>query len=103
MLVERIRAAVSIAGVQPANPPNWMVRMFGGPGSATGILITEHNALTVTDVYKCVRVLSETVAMLPWKMFKRMGDEGTREAQEHPLYWIMRSEPNDHMTSFVYR
>jgi HK97 family phage portal protein len=102
MLIERIRAAVSIAGVQPSNPPSWMVRMFGGRGSSSGIPITEYNALTVSDVYKCVRVLGETVAMLPWKMFKHV-NEGTREATEHPLYPIMRAEPNDHMTSFDYR
>lgn len=102
MLIERIRAAASIAGVQPSNPPSWMVRIFGGLGSSSGIQITEHNALTVSDAYKCVRVLSETGAMLPWKMFKHVS-EGTREATEHSLYPIMKAEPNDHMTSFDYR
>src|ERR1043166_969796 len=102
MLIERIRAAASIAGVQPSNPPSWMVRMFGGRGSSTGIPITEHNALTVTDVFKCVRVLGETVAMLPWKMFKHVS-EGTREAPEHSCYYLMHAKANDHMTSFDYR
>ena len=102
MLIERIRAAVSIAGVHPSNPPNWLVRMFGGPGRSSGIQITEHNALTVTDVFKCVRVLAETGAMLPWKMLKHIA-EGTRDAPEHSCYQLMYAEPNDHMTSFVYR
>ncbi|HEY2361192.1 MAG TPA: phage portal protein [Candidatus Angelobacter sp.] len=102
MLIERVRAAVSIAGVSPSNAPSWMVRMFGGGRSSTGIQITEHNALTVSDVYKGVRVLGETVAMLPWKMFKRI-EQGTREAPEHSCYPVMSAEPNDHMTSFDYR
>jgi HK97 family phage portal protein len=101
-LVQRILNAVSVAGVNPSNPSNWLVRMFGGAGSSSGIVITESNALTVSDVYKCVRVLSEAVAMLPWNLYRRL-PVGREIAESHPLYPVLHAEPNDHMTSFVYR
>lgn len=96
-------AAVNVAGVQPSNPPDWMVRMFGGHGSSAGVQITESNAMTVADVYKCVTVIRETVAMLPWKMYKRVDPRGKEEATNHPLYRILHDEPNDMMTSFTYK
>jgi HK97 family phage portal protein len=102
-LVNRFMAAISVAGVQPSNPPDWMVRMFGGTGSSSGVQITESNAMTVADVYKCVTVIRETIAMLPWKMYKRMDPRGKVEAPNHPLYFILHDEPNDMMTSFTYK
>jgi HK97 family phage portal protein len=102
-LVQRFMAAVNVAGVQPSNPPDWMVRMFGGYGSSTGVQITESNAMTVADVYKCVTVIRETVAMLPWELRQSQDPRGSIAARKHPLYTILHDEPNDMMTSFTYK
>jgi HK97 family phage portal protein len=96
-------AAVSVAGVQPSNPPDWMLRMFGGFGSSSGVVINEANAMTVADVYKCVTVIRETVAMLPWELRLSQDPRGSIAAKRHPLYFVLHDEPNDIMTSFSYR
>jgi HK97 family phage portal protein len=101
--VDRFMAAVSVAGVQPSNPPDWMLRMFGGPGSSAGVSITEHNALTVADVYKCVTVIREAGAMMPWELRQRIDPRGSKAARQHTLYPILHDQPNDMMTSFSYR
>lgn len=102
-LVQRFMAAVSVAGVQPSDPPDWMVRMFNGFGSSAGVTITESNALTVADVYKCVTVIRETVAMLPWELRRNLDPRGSQAARGHNLYSILHDEPNDMMTSFTFK
>lgn len=102
-LVNRFMAAVSVAGVQPSNPPEWLSRMFGGVGSSTGVQITESNASTVADVYKCVTVIRETCAMLPWEMRQSQDPRGSIAAKKHSLYPLLHDEPNDMMTSFTYK
>jgi HK97 family phage portal protein len=59
--------------------------------------------MQVTAVYACVRVLSEAVASLPLHLY-RYNDEGSKvKAIEHPLYFLLHDEPNNEMTSFVFR
>ena len=40
--------------------------------------------------------------MLPWKVYQTQ-TRGRKEAKNHPLYFLLHDEPNDHMTSFTYR
>lgn len=83
------------------SPSQWLADYFGGQTSASGVQINEGNALQVSDVYKCVRVLSESVAMLPLKVYERLEPRGKKLAVDHPLYSILHDEPNDNMTAFV--
>lgn len=84
-----------------ASPSGWLTSMFGGGTTASGVSISESNALQVADVYKCVRVLSEAVAMLPWKVYQRI-DRGKSIATEHSIFRVLHDEPNDYMTAFVF-
>jgi HK97 family phage portal protein len=47
-------------------------------------------------------VLSEAVAMLPWKVYQRV-DRGKNLAIDHAVFSVLHDEPNDYMTSFVFR
>lgn len=64
----------------------------------TGRGVSSNKAMQLTTVFGCVRVLSESVGMLPCKLFSQ--NEGGREpATEHPLYKLLTVAPNDYMTS----
>lgn len=102
-LFSRINAATVIEGDSPASPTGWLARLMNAATTHAGVQISESNALTVADVYKCVRVISETGAMLPLKLYKRTSDGGRKEAVDHPLYALLHDEPNEHMTSFTWR
>jgi HK97 family phage portal protein len=54
-------------------------------------------------VYQCVRVLSNTFAQLPLKLYRRRPGGGKDEATDHPLYRTLHLAPNPEMTSFVWR
>lgn len=73
---------------------------FGSTPS--GKTVNERTALQTTAVYACVRILSETIASLPLHTY-RYTDKGKDKALDHPLYYLLHSEPNKEMTSFVFR
>lgn len=72
------------------------------PTSISGQKVTLSTALQVSAVYACVRVLSEGVSQVPFKVFR---DEGRNKsaAKDHPLYDLLHRKPNGYMTSFSLR
>ena len=70
--------------------------------SSSGKSVNEKTALQTTAVYACVRILAETIALLPLHTY-RTSPNGKEKAATHPLYYLLHSEPNPEMTSFVFR
>jgi len=79
------------------SPPSFF---FGT--SSSGKAVNEKIALQTTAVYACVRILAETIASLPFHTY-RYTLNGKEKAIEHPIYYLLHSEPNPEMTSFVFR
>lgn len=75
--------------------------IFGGRQSRSGTTVTWSTALEVTTVLGCAKVISEDVAQVPWKLFRK--DGGRAEATDHPLHEILYLRPNDWQTSFEFR
>ena len=75
---------------------------FSFGGSSAGKSVTPRNAIQVSVVYACVRVIAETIASLPFAVYEET-DKGSVRAMDHPLYRIIHDEPNSEMTSFVWR
>lgn len=65
--------------------------------------VTEQSAMQMTAVYACVRVLAESVSGLPLHIYEYRSDGGKQKAIEHPLYTLLHDEPNEEMSSFVFR
>ncbi|MBD3948452.1 phage portal protein [Tuanshanicoccus lijuaniae] len=70
--------------------------------SSSGKRVNERTAMTMSAVYSCVRILSETLASLPLHVYERT-DVGSKKATYHSLYNILHNEPNAEMTSFIFR
>lgn len=76
--------------------------LFGGRTSKSGVAITWERALEVSVVWACVRVLSEGVAQVPFKIY--LETDGRRTpATDHPLYRLISRAPNPHQSSFEFR
>lgn len=59
-------------------------------------------AMKLAAVYRCVNVISESVAQLPLDVF-RVDDEGYKAAfRRHPAYILLREYPNPDMTRFIF-
>lgn len=87
---------------KPKNKLGSGLSFLFGPTSA-GKVVTEQTAMTQTAVYACVRILAESIASLPLHLYRRTEDGGKTKEISHRLYSILHDEPNDEMTSFVFR
>jgi HK97 family phage portal protein len=89
-------------------PKNYNEWHYVGPFSflfgntAAGKLVNEGTALQATAVYSCVRILAESLAGLPVHIY-RYTDGGRERVTDHPLSFLLHSQPNPDMTSFVFR
>jgi HK97 family phage portal protein len=70
--------------------------------TAAGITVTEANALNSSGVFACVNVLSQDVAKLPCKPYRRT-DKGKEVARDHSSYRLLHHRPNNYTTSFNFR
>ena len=86
----------------PKNRLNGSSYSFFMGGSSSGNRVTERSAMRMTAVYSCVRILSETLASLPLHVYE-VTDTSTKKATEHMLYTLLHDEPNNEMTSFIFR
>jgi len=75
--------------------------LFGG--TSAGKAVNETTAMQTSAVYACVRILAEAVASLPLHIYERSTDGGKTITAEHSLYRLLHDEPNEEMTSFVFR
>ena len=97
-ILSAFRSSPNNPSTSLANPASWM---FDGSASKTGIAITEDSAMRLSAVFGAVRVISETIASLPW-MVKQDFEGSTRNAAAHPINQLIHS-PNGMMTDFNFR
>jgi HK97 family phage portal protein len=70
--------------------------------TVAGVTITPDNAVTVAAVWACLRYLSQTVAVSPWRVMKE-GDRGGVTAKTHAVDWLISKRPNPEWSSFQFR
>lgn len=71
------------------------------PQGQAGVLVTEDTAPTFTAFWACVRVISQTVAALPWGVYEKTA-AGRREI-DGTVSWLLNNQPNPEMTAFSFR
>lgn len=80
-----------------ADMASWLIN---GGGSTTAENITAEGSLRIIAVYACVKVISETIAMLPLNIFKTSDKSRVTDIR---LSRLLHDEPNPHMTSSTFR
>lgn len=69
-------------------------------GLASGQTITEQTALTLSTVWACTSLVSETIGTLPLHIYKKTAN-GRERADDYQLSYILRNKPNTKSTSSV--
>jgi len=69
--------------------------------SATGESVTATNAMQISAVFACVRLIASTMATVPLLLYRRLEDGSSRKerAPEHPLYRVLHDAPNREMSA----
>lgn len=74
-----------------------------GSLTASGVKVDEFIAMQMSAVHACVKILSETIASLPLRLYRKDFEVRFVKAIEHPLYECLHSAVNEEMTSFQFR
>ena len=66
------------------------------------ILSSRKKPMLLSTVYRCVDLISDSVAVLPLKTYQ-IDEEGfKKEFKQHPAYMLLNMEPNEDMTRYVF-
>lgn len=74
---------------------------IAGSSSVAGVNVTASTAMQVSAVWACVRLISETIATLPFGIFER-APSGKRPAPHHPLHFMIHDQPNTDSSASVF-
>lgn len=77
--------------------------LIGSRRSSAGVTVTPDSALALTVFQNCVTLLAESVAQLPLELYRRLGEGKREQAAHHPLYDVLRYQPNSWQTPYEYR
>ena len=75
-----------------------LARMFSAEYVTGGKPVTALRAMQLSTVFTCVRVLSESMGMLPCRLYKKTG-KLKLPAEDHKLHDLLYVAPNDYMTA----
>lgn len=70
--------------------------------STSGIYVSPETAMKYSAVYSCVTILAESIAQLPCELYRRTKNGGREKATDHPLYNVIRHQPNKKDTAFEF-
>jgi len=68
-----------------------------------GVHVDEQSALQYSAVFACVRIISETVASLPWRLMRRRADGGADVDDRSGLHWLLFQAPNKETSAWDFK
>ena len=76
--------------------------LFNGVATAAGVQVNEDNAMSLSAVWACVRILSESVASLPLSVYTHK--KGAKvKLDDHPVTRLLQKAPNKETTPYAFR
>lgn len=72
---------------------------YFGASNNTGQVVTTNSALSVAAAWACIRLLSESVGIMPLGVYRKSADGGREALDKHPAYALIHNKPNEDMTA----
>ena len=87
------------------DPDQWLVDwVHGGPETVSGLRVTPNSALGLATYFAAMRVLSEDVAKVPFRVFsKSKRGRNKRQEVDHPVFVLLNDSPNSLMSTMSLR
>lgn len=95
-LLDRLAGIVNLLRDRPQGSRIFVPRRQGG------VLVTEDTAGTYSVVGACDRLISETMAALPWQVYRK-ADSGRDALPKHPVQWLLNFQGNPEQTAYILR
>lgn len=100
-LLTRVQRFFTPVAADPAMDDRFF-QPIGGHMAAAGVPVTPETAVKVSAVYRCVSLLANAFASLPFGVYERL-DRGRREIPDADASRIFNVEPNPYQIPFVFR
>lgn len=72
-----------------------------GSSNSAGQSVNEKTVMSLSAAWACTRLISETAATLPLKVYERTAT-GRRPAPNYPLYHILHNQPNSYSSPVTF-
>ena len=89
----RTKAAAIVRRTLSLLSPEGWKGVFTEP-STSGKTVTAQNALTLSTVWACTRLVAGTISSLPLMVYRDGPNETRKLAKDHPLYGLLHTSPN---------
>lgn len=85
--------------------PQRLEGVWNYPHQAAQVRISDwRRALQVPAIFRCVSVISQSIAMLPWNVLKQDDDDSTEKLPSaHPIVWLLKHKPNPETKAFDFK
>lgn len=104
-LLPELRSSLENPQTPLSFPAEWLLDIFNGGRTDSGIRVSEMTALQADVVLACVSIITKGISSLPLHIFERQvrdGRNAKRLAVDHKLYDMMHLLPNEEMTMRTY-
>jgi HK97 family phage portal protein len=78
-------------------------RSFYVPQKQAGVNVTHDTALTFSGYYAGIRTIAESIAMLPWQVYRKTPESGRERQPNSMVEYLLNRRPNPEMTAFSFR
>lgn len=104
--LQELRSSLENPQTPLSYPAEWLLDIFNGGRTDSGLRVSEMTALEVATVFQCVTIIANGIAASPLHvMLRDIKDNRVSSsiAYDHALYDLLNSEPNPEMTSTTWR
>ena len=106
-LISEFRTSLENPSTPLSYPAEWLLDIFNGGRTDSGVRVSEMVALQVTTVWVCCEIKGGAIGALEPKIFQKLvnadGRLKRRISHEHDLWDILTLQPNPEMSSFTLR
>lgn len=81
---------------------SWILRAIGAGKTSAGTYVSEFTALNLPVVYRAISIIADNFATMPANIIRTEGKKRVL-ADDRDDYWALHSQPNENMTSFIWR
>lgn len=85
------------------NDPAAYDYLTDGTKSSTGMSVTPRSALSCSEFWRGINLISRDVAKTPLLVYKRTGDNARERDRTHPAYRLLRRKPNRYTKAFDFK
>lgn len=103
MFLNSTSLQTSIADQRDGSHDYWFQPLSRSTGTQSGALVTPDTAMRLSTVYKVIKVISETIGVLPVHVYRDGNGEERDRINDHPLARMLSRRPNQWQTPMEFR